>query len=270
MTATAATNDRSRARGVLSAAARGTGTMLCHGLVFAALIGLWAWATRAGGVRSVVVPGPGDVFSALRDVVQARWFAEALLTTTTEAALGLTLAAAVGVGAGLAIGSFVVAGRAVQPFIVALQVMPSVVLAPIFFVWLGSGMAAKVLLAFVISFFVVLVNVVEGVRQVPVNSIMLMRSLDASRWRILTTLTFPSMLPFLFAGLRTSVTLALVGALVGEFVGARAGLGMKLLEFGFALKTPEVWALLVVIGATGLVLYGLVALLDRRFAWWQA
>jgi NitT/TauT family transport system permease protein len=243
---------------------------LAHVVVFAGVIALWALAAKWEIVPPVVVPGPGDVVEALREVVKARWFVEALLTTATEAAAGLFLATLVGGGVGLAVGTFTTVGRAVQPFIVALQVMPSVVLAPIFLVWLGSGLASKIMLAFVISFFVILVNTIEGVRRVPSNSVRLMRSLDASRWRVLRSLTFPSVLPYVFAGLRTSVTLALVGALVGEFVGARIGLGQKLLEFSFALKTAEVWAMLVVIGVVGLVLYGIVALLDRRLAWWKS
>jgi NitT/TauT family transport system permease protein len=114
------------------------------------------------------------------------------------------------------------------------------------------------------------VNTIEGLDRVPANSRRLMTSLSASRLQTLRMLAFPAALPYIFAGLRTAATLALVGALVGEFITSSVGMGRRLVEFSFAIKADSVWALLVLIGALGMLLYALVAAVDRRIVWWRA
>lgn len=248
----------SRARGVLP-----------HLVLATLFLGAWWWLTTGGGVSSVVLPSPPDLAESIADVIGGSWFLEAFWTTAYETLIGFALAAVVGVGLGLLLGEFDLLGKVSQPFITAFQVTPSVALAPILIIWLGTGPGSKIALAFTISFFVILVNTMEGVRRVPFTSIRLMRSLRASRMQTMRILTIPAAMPFVFAGLRTGITLALVGALVGEFVGARTGLGQKLIEFTFAIRTSDVWAVLAVIGVLGIVLYGLVVWVDRRLVWWS-
>jgi NitT/TauT family transport system permease protein len=155
------------------------------------------------------------------------------------------------------------------PYMVVMQVTPSVVLAPLFIVWFGFGISSKIVIAVSTAFFVVLVNTLSGLASVSENSRLLMRSLCASRGQTLFKLTLPTALPYIFAALKTASTLALIGALVGEFVTARAGLGRLLTQFSFALRQDMMFATVLVVGAMGVALYGLVAFLEKKLVWWR-
>ena len=147
---------------------------------------------------------------------------------------------------------------------VVLQVMPMVVLAAVVVIWFGFGIESKVVVAITTAFFVVLVNSLAGFDAVHRNSLLLMHSLGASKRQTFFMLTLLASLPYVFAGLKTASTLALIGALVGEFVTARAGLGRLLTQFSFSLKQDLAFATVLVVGALGLVMYGVVAPLQRR------
>jgi NitT/TauT family transport system permease protein len=159
--------------------------------------------------------------------------------------------------------------RYAMPYIVFFQVLPKVVLAPVFIAWLGFGLGPKIMLAAAISFFAVLSNAIKGIEQVPENSLRLMRSLTASRRQTVRMLVLPSTLPYLFAGLRSGVTLALIGAVVAEFVTARQGLGRLVTTFSANFQREEMWAATVSIGIVGLLLYGSIALLGYFLVRWR-
>ena len=150
-----------------------------------------------------------------------------------------------------------------------MQVTPSIVLAPLFIVWFGFGISSKIVIAVSTAFFVVLVNTLSGLASVPENSRLLMRSMCASRLQTLFKLSLPTAMPFIFAALKTASTLALIGALVGEFVTARSGLGRLLTQFSFALRQDMMFATVIVVAALGVILYGLVAFLEKKLIWWR-
>jgi NitT/TauT family transport system permease protein len=155
------------------------------------------------------------------------------------------------------------------PYMVVMQVTPSIVLAPLFIVWFGFGISSKIVIAVSTAFFVVLVNTLSGLASVPENSRLLMRSMCASRLQTLFKLSLPTAMPFIFAALKTASTLALIGALVGEFVTARSGLGRLLTQFSFALRQDMMFATVIVVAALGVILYGLVAFLEKKLIWWR-
>jgi NitT/TauT family transport system permease protein len=238
--------------------------------VLVAFLGAWTLASSAKLVSPIVLPPPATIGAEIVDVVRQPWFPGDVLATASETVIGFGLAAVVGILLGVVLSAFDRLRRVVYPYIVVFQVIPSVALAPVLIIWLGPGLPSKIGLAFTISFFVVLVNTMEGMDRVPANSRRLMASMAASRRQTFVMLAVPAALPYVFAGLRTAATLALVGALVGEFITSSVGMGRRLVEYSFAMKADSVWALLVLIGALGMVLYGMVTFIDRRVVWWRA
>jgi NitT/TauT family transport system permease protein len=157
--------------------------------------------------------------------------------------------------------------RLLSPYIVASQAIPIVAIAPLLVIWFGPGRLSKVLISALIVFFPVLVNTVVGVRSVPQDLRQLMRSLRASRRQVFTKLEVPAALPVLLGGLKIGATLSVIGAVVGEFVGADEGLGF-LVSIGRGLyDTPLVFVAVFLLIAMALALYGLVAWLERRLTW---
>ncbi len=238
-------------------------------LALLVLLYLWDLITRVGLVSPVLLPSPGAVGRALRVLLTAPWFPANLWTTVAETLAGFAIAAFLAVAIAILLDQVRLLRQVAYPYMVVLQVMPSVVLAPLFIVWFGFGISSKIVIAVSTAFFVILVNTLSGLSSVSENSRLLMRSLCASRSQMLFKLTLPTALPYIFAAFKTASTLALIGALVGEFVTARAGLGRLLTQFSFALRQDMVFATVFVVGALGVVLYGVVVLLEKKIVWWR-
>jgi NitT/TauT family transport system permease protein len=238
-------------------------------LALVALLSAWDLVTRAGVVAPVLLPSPWAVWRALRLLLTAEWFPQHLWTTLAETLAGFGIAAASAVVIAVVLDQVRLLRQVAYPYMVVMQVTPSVVLAPLFIVWFGFGISSKIVIAVSTAFFVVLVNTLSGLASVSENSRLLMRSLCASRGQTLFKLTLPTALPYIFAALKTASTLALIGALVGEFVTARAGLGRLLTQFSFALRQDMMFATVLVVGAMGVALYGLVAFLEKKLVWWR-
>jgi NitT/TauT family transport system permease protein len=170
---------------------------------------------------------------------------------------------------GTLIGLFRGVSLALYPPIVAFQIMPRVALAPVFLTWFGFGIASKVVMAATICFFPVLVNTILGMQGVSRDARALMRSLGASKWEEYKILLLPASLPAIFASLKVAIALALIGAIVAEFLGASEGMGVLLREFSFQLRIAEGFAVLVALSVLGLVFYGLAALLESRLIFWR-
>jgi NitT/TauT family transport system permease protein len=159
--------------------------------------------------------------------------------------------------------------RVLSPYLVASQAVPVVAIAPLLVIWLGDGILSKVVICALIVFFPVLVNTIVGVRAVPPALYDLMNSLHASRTQILWKVEVPASLPVLLGGLRIGATLSVIGAIVGELVGAQSGLGFLLQIGKFQYDTPLVFVAVFTLVALALVLYGAVTLLERKFLKWQ-
>jgi len=241
---------------------------LSAGFLLAAL-GLWEGLNRWGVVHEIILPAPTRIIAGIWTVVTLDGFARALGTTVLEVLLGFLLAAVGGIGIGILTGTFELFRRAIYPYVVAFQVIPKVVFAPIFLAWFGYGVESKIILAAVIAFFPCLINTAVGLRSTSVDEVMLLRSYVASRQQIFWKLTLPKALPLIFAGLKTAFTFSLIGAIVAEFVGTYHGLGMLLETFTFALQMHLVFAVIVVISILGNVLYAVLDVLDRRIVFWR-
>ena len=157
------------------------------------------------------------------------------------------------------------AERLLSPYLVAAQAVPILALAPLLALWFGPGLTAKVVICALIVFFPVAISTMVGVRSVDARLLELARSLRATRWQVVTTLEIPAALPAIFGGLRVGVTLAVVGAIVGDWTGADRGLGLLVnLARGSLFDIPLLFATLLTIALLGIVLYALVVLVERR------
>lgn len=238
-------------------------------LAFITLLAIWELVSRTGVVDDLVLPPPTEVASALGSLVQEQFFWDAVKVTVWEAVAGFFIGATSGFLVGTLIGLNEFARRALYPLAVAFQTTPQVALAPLFLVWFGFGLTPRVLFAATTCAFPVLVAVVVGLSTADPDARTLMRSLGASRWQTYRKLSLPSSLPVVFAGIRTAVPLALVGAIVGEFVGGNEGLGVLIVTFNFQLAIASTFAVIVTLAIIGVTLYQLVELLDRRIVYWQ-
>ena len=238
-------------------------------IVLVALLAVWWAVTAARVVSPFVLPAPGAVAEALGLLIGSDWFYEHLWVTSLEAGLGFVIGSALSFVLGLIVATSQPLRVMLQPYIVAFQVTPKIALAPVFVIWLGFGMESKVAVSISLSFFPVFIGTVAGFHNVSPNALWLMQSLRASQGQVLTMLRLRAAMPFIFAGLKTSVTLALIGAVVAESVTARAGLGTLLDEFSASVQMALLWATAAIIGLLGLVFYGTVALFNRRIVWWE-
>jgi len=233
------------------------------------LLGLWEMVSRAGLVAPIVLPPPSRVWDGLVILFTAPWFPQHVWLTTAETLIGFVGGGVAAILLGIVMVNVRLFKEVVYPYVVAFQVMPKVVLAPIFITWFGFGMESKIVMAIAISFFPVVINTVVGLESVEENASLLMRSLVASRRQVFWKLAWPTALPSIFAGLKTSLTLALIGALVAEFVTAKEGLGTLITTFSFELKVYLVFAVIIVVSVLGLVLYGIMEYLDRKIVFWR-
>ena len=155
------------------------------------------------------------------------------------------------------------------PYIVAPPTLPKVAIAPFVLIWVGFGIESKIVIAAMVAFFPMLVNTIVGLKSVPPEKIELMRSLSASRTKIFWYIQLPEALPYIFAGLNIGVVMAVLGAIVGEFIGAKAGLGYLLLQMNYNLDVVGMFAVLVVLGVMGIALNSTMQFARRKIVFWR-
>ena len=241
--------------------------------LFFVLLGTWYLVTRYFAIPEFILPAPGKVWSSLVSGLATSprnpagyWYH--LGVTASEALLGFLIGSSAGIVTGTLVAHSRIVARVLYPYIIALQSLPKVAIAPLFVVWFGFGMEPKVLITSVITFFPLLVNSIAGARSVDVDRLELAKSLGASRWQTFAKITFPSSLPFIFAGLNMAAVLSILGAIVGEFVGAQSGLGVLIVQYNSNLDIASVYSLLVVLAAMGLTMHFSMRYLERRFCFW--
>jgi NitT/TauT family transport system permease protein len=229
----------------------------------------WDAVVNAGLVSRILLPSVGSVASAFVNLVTAPWFPQHLIATTVETVVGFVAGSALAIALAAVLHHVPLVRRVLYPYVLTFQLTPSIVLAPIFIIFFGLGIASKIVVSLTTSFFVVLITSLSGFDAVDRDAVALMRSLSAGRMQIFRMLTFPMALPFIFTGLRTATALALIGALVGEFITAQVGLGMLLTQFTFNLRQDNVFATVIVVVLLGMVLFGAVELVYRRVVTWR-
>jgi NitT/TauT family transport system permease protein len=220
-------------------------------------------------IPSFILPPPSQVVLALWRGFASGLYQQHLYHTLVETMLGFVLGAVLG----LTLGTAVAMSRHVEfffyPYIVMFQALPKVALAPLIVVWFGLGLTSKVINAALVAFFPLLVNTMVGLRSADEERVSLMRSLAASDRQIFWMLRLPNALPFVMAGLDVAMIFALIGAIVAEFVGAQAGLGMLIQSMNFNMDVSGQFSVLLILSVVGLILNRCILLIRKRALFWD-
>jgi ABC-type nitrate/sulfonate/bicarbonate transport system permease component len=228
---------------------------------------VWETAVRTTNTPAWLLPAPSGVVRSLvedKDILLPN-----ALVTFSEVLLGFVSAVVVGVTLGVAIYRSVTLERLLYPIIIASQTVPVPALAPLLLVWFGYGLLPKVLVTGLVGFFPIVVNTVEGLRSTDPDVISLLRSFGASRGTVFRLAEFPSSLPSVFAGARIAVAICVIGAVFGELVGAKAGLGYLITRAIAQFETPRLVAAIVLLSAMGTGLFAVVGLIERIVLPWR-
>jgi len=236
--------------------------------VIVAFVG-WEMLARLGDFPTFLLPSPANVWDKFLQVAGNGVLTRHLLYTLAEVLAGLALGVSVATVSGYILAKSPTVERLMSPYIVASQAVPIVAIAPLLVIWFGPGVLSKVLICALIVFFPVLVNTIVGVRSVPDELHDLMRSLNATRWQNIKLLEVPAALPVFLGGLRIGATLAVIGAVVGEFVGADRGLGFLINRARGQYDTALVFVAILALVVLALSLYGFVTLIESRLLSWQ-
>ncbi len=227
--------------------------------VLAAWYGLVQWRR----LPPLVLPLPTAVARALVQNLLDGFLWPHLWVTLSEILLGFIGGSALGIGLGSLVALAPLAQRVLNPYIIASQAMPKLALAPLFVIWCGFGIVPKALIAALIAFFPLFENTLTGLSAVDTETLDLFRMLGASRWQVFSKLLLPNAVPYLFAGLRVAIVLSVVGAVVGEYIGATKGLGALIMASQGMMDTTLMFAVFIVLTLVGIVLYQLVVYCER-------
>ena len=236
--------------------------------VFLVFLLLWTVYVKALGLSNLVLPTPWIVWDALVEGLVSGVLLGHLWVTLQEILLGFLMGSFLGVALGTLISHSELARRVLNPYLVASQAMPKLALAPIFVIWFGFGILPKVVITALICFFPLLENTVTGLKEIEETKLELFRMMTASNWQTFYKLRVPNALPIIFAGLRVAIVLSVVGAIVGEYVGANRGLGALIIATQGNFDTPVMFSVFVVLTVLGTLLYkGMEVLEKTLFAW---
>lgn len=237
---------------------------------FVLLIAFWQLLVVWGDYPPFILPSPADVMEQFVILLQDGRLVRHSLVTISEVIPGLILGVLVALPLGYLLTKSPLAERLISPYLIASQAIPIIAVAPLLTIWIQSWYWSRVLVAVLVVFFPILINIIAGLRSVPPELYDLMRSLRASRREVFSKLELPAALPTLLAGLKVGATLAVIGALVGEFVQPKSqGLGFLLVTARYQFKTDVVFVVLITLAVIALTLYGLVALLEKRLLRWR-
>jgi len=238
-------------------------------LLFCSSILAWELIVRAFEIPTFIFPAPSKVAMALWRGFASGLYQKHLYYTLLETVLGFLLGSALG----FFLGTAVALNRYVEyffyPYIVMFQSLPKVALAPLIVVWFGLGLKSQVITTALVAFFPLLVNTMVGLKSADEDRMNLMRSLAASENQIFWMLRLPNALPFVMAGLDVAMIFALIGAIVAEFVGARAGLGMLIQSMNFNMDVSGQFSVLLILSIVGLLLNRCILLIRRRVLFWE-
>jgi NitT/TauT family transport system permease protein len=236
--------------------------------VFVGFFVLWEAAVDLLHVKPVILPPPSLIFRAI--VHHWSYLLANSWPTLIAVTAGFALAALLGciIAVGIAYSRWI--NDLTYPFLVVAQVLPKVALAPLFLIWFGFGLTPKVVIAALIAFFPIVINTARGLNSVEKELVQYMNSLGANWWEIFFKISLPWALPYIFASFRIAITLAVVGAVVGEFISSDSGLGYVISYANTSLDTDVMFAGIFVLSALGVLLFLLVVLLERMALSWQA
>ena len=232
------------------------------------LLVLWEVAVRALRIRSIILPPPSEIIETIIsrwDLLLAHLWPSLYLTV-----LGFVLSVIGGVLVAILITYSSIMRKGIYPVIVVSQVIPKVSIAPLFIVWFGTGTMSSLLLAFLVAFFPMTINAAMGFQAIDEDIHRMARTFMGSRWQSFWKIRMPNALPYIFGGMKISITLAIIGVIVSEFVASQQGIGYIIKLAGGLLDTPLMMAAIAVLSITGLALYGIIAAAERRAVYWQS
>lgn len=228
---------------------------------------VWEGAVRGWGVPEYILPGPWSILRTMwarLDVLAAH-----SLVTLAEIGLGLAAALVLGVGLAVLIHSSKIVERLLLPLVVASQTVPVFAVAPLLILWFGYGIGSKVVMTAVIVFFPIVINTVDGLRSADPDTLALFKILEASPVQIFWKVRAPQALPFVFSGIKIGVAVSVIGAVIGEWVGSRQGLGYLMIHANAQLQVTLVFAAILWLSFMGVLLYALVGLIERLLTPWR-
>src|ERR687887_743245 len=237
-------------------------------LVTALLLLIWEVSVRALGIRSIILPPPSAVFEVMvlrYDLLLAHLWPSIYLTV-----LGFVLSVVGGIFVAVLITYSTIVRKGFYPVIVVSQVIPKISIAPLFIVWFGTGTMSSLLLAFLIAFFPMTINAAMGFESVDEDIHRMARTFMGSRWQIFWKIRMPNALPYIFGGMKISITLAIIGVIVSEFVASQEGIGYLIKLAGGLLDTPLMLAAIAALSISGLALYAIIAGVESWAVYWQA
>jgi NitT/TauT family transport system permease protein len=259
-------------RETTSTAIKVTGGRIGEGVlpvgVFLLMLVLWEVAVRVFSPPEYILPAPTDIWRAALDSHSVLW--TNLVITARELVIGFVLAVAISLPLAMILVASRVVWQALFPVLVVLQTVPKVAVAPLFVVWFGFTTTPKILTTFLICFFPVLLNTITGLRSANPEMNDMLHTLGGGAWATFRRVQFPTALPYFFAGLKIAVTLALIGAVVAEFVGSTEGLGYMLLQANANLRTSLLFAIIILLTFLGLMLFYVVELIERLTIPWHS
>jgi NitT/TauT family transport system permease protein len=236
-------------------------------LVLALLVVAWEVLGRALRMPQFIAPLPSAVWSEFLD----KWphLPRHIWYTVAEIMAAFAVSAVLGVGLGIAVVFSRLLNNVFMPLILAMQVVPKIAIAPLVLIWFGFGPVGKVVIALTVAFFPVLVSTISGLQSTEPEILDLARSLHATKGQIFRKILFPNALPFIFTGFKISITLSVVGAIIGEFMSGNVGLGHLMNQAQFEINTPLMFVALAFLALIGLLSYALVVLLERLCVPWD-
>ena len=253
-----------------SAAAVRARRILIHVAIFAIVIGGWELLGAMGRLNDLILPPPSAIGYAIVDlyfVTGKIWWH--FFVTMFEAVAGFAIGAGIGVALAIVAGLSATFRRYIAPYVVVVQVTPLIAVAPLMIAWLGFGWSSKIGIAALVCFFAPFVNTLTGLLNVDRDAEEMFRSLGASKRQVFWKLMLPSSVPIIMAGLKTAMALALIGAVVGEFISASEGVGILMQRASFALNIAESIAVLLSMALMGVILYAVMEILDDRIVFWR-
>lgn len=235
---------------------------------FVVVVGGWEALVRIRDIAPIVLPAPSLIAQKLWEGLVHGLFLKNLGYTMLETVGGFAIAAVLGIGLGAVVAEVPWTRKAIYPYVIGFQTVPKIALAPLLVIWFGFGLTSKVIVAATVAFFPIIVNTIEGIANTDRARIDMIRAMGAGRFETFRRVKAPSALPFVFAGLDAGIVLALLGAVVGEFIGSKVGLGNQMLVLNASLDIPGSFAILILLSVIGYALHLILVAVQRRVVFW--
>ncbi|MBI2936557.1 MAG: ABC transporter permease [Chloroflexi bacterium] len=255
------------ARVLLRLVRRWLGQWLPPGAIVVLALGLWELLVRLSHTPRWLLPPPSAIFEEL--IAKDDLLLKHTVVTLEEVLAGFLLAVLAGVVLALSIAYWRLVERAVYPFVIASQTIPIIAIAPLLLIWIGYDIRPKIVVVALISFFPIVVNMVDGLRAVDPDMVSMLRTLGASRWQVFRRVQIPISLPYLFSGMKIAIAVSVIGAVIGEWVGASAGLGYLMVQAAPRFQTALVFAAIAILSVMGIALFVLMASMERWLLSWH-